>query len=149
MMFGSGYQAYQKSNILTGDPKRLIILCYEEAIQGLIQAKTKYLTREYEAKGKAVQRALDLLNHLRETLDFERGGEIATQLDRLYGFMIAHIVKSDQRKDGTGFAQVAEMLEQLKSAWEEALYRQPGNKNPFLQNEGLPSPTPGEGILLR
>lgn len=148
-MFGSGYQAYQNSNILTSDPKRLIILCYEETIQSLIRAKAKYQTQEYEAKGKAVQKALDLLNHLRETLDFERGGEIAKQLDRLYGFMIAHIVKSDQRRDGTGFSQVAEMLEQLKSAWEEAIYRQPGNKNPFLQNEGVSLSTQERGIPLR
>lgn len=149
MMFGSGYQAYQKSNILTGDPKRLVILCYEEAIQGLIQAKTKYSTQEYEAKGKAVQRVLDLLNHLRDTLDFERGGEVAKQLDRVYGFMIGHILKSDQRRDGTGFSQVAEMLEQLKSAWEEAFYRHPGNKNSFLHAENLSPSTPERGILLR
>jgi len=148
-MFGSGYQAYHKSSILTADPKRLIILCYEEAIQGLVQAKTKYLSRDYEAKGRAVQKTLDLLNHLRETLDFERGGEIAKQLDRLYGFMIGHILKSDHRRDVNGFSEVAGMLEQLKSAWEEALYRQPGGKNIFPQKEDLSFSTPEEGILLR
>lgn len=124
-MVGSGYQAYQKSHILTADPKRLIIVCYEEAIQGLRQANLKYLSQEYEAKGTAVQKTLDLLNHLRESLDFEKGGEVARQLDRLYGFMISHIVKSDQKRDGNGFLRVAEMLEQLKSAWEKALYGLP------------------------
>lgn len=148
-MFASGYQAYQKSHVLTADPKRLILLCYEEAIQGLVQAKAKHLSQDYEAKGRAVQKALDLLNHLRETLDFEKGGEIAKQLDRLYGFMISHILKSDQKKDGNGFTQVAEMLEQLKSAWEEALYRQPGSKNIFPQKEDLSFSSPEERTLLR
>ncbi len=136
-MFGSGYQAYQRSHVLTADPKRLVVICYEEAIQGLVQARTHYLSKDYEAKGRAVQKALDLLNHLRETLDFERGGEIAKQLDRLYGFMISHIVKSDQKKDGNGFTQVAEMLEQLKSAWEEAFYRQAGDPSTSLRKEFL------------
>ncbi len=148
-MFGSGYQAYQKSHILTADPKRLIILCYEEAIQSLVQAKAKYLSLDYEAKGRAVQKALDLLNHLRETLDFERGGEIAGHLDRLYGFMIGHTLKSDHRRDVNGFSEVVGMLEQLKSAWEEALYRQQGGDSLFPQKECLSFPTLKEGIPLR
>jgi flagellar protein FliS len=136
-MFGSGYQAYQKSHVLTADPKRLVILCYEEAIKGLVQAKERYLSMDYEAKGRAVQKTIDLLNHLREVLDFEKGGEIAKQLDRLYGFMISHIMKSDLRKDVTGFAQVAEMLEQLKSAWEEAMYRQPDDPSTASKRASL------------
>ncbi len=124
-MIGSGYQAYQKSQILTADPKRLVLLCYEEAIQSLEFAKTKYLSKEYETKGKAVQKVLDLLNHLRDALDFERGGEIAKQLDRLYGFMIVHLLKSDRERDLKGFSEIAEMLMQLKSAWEEAMHRLP------------------------
>ncbi len=120
-MTGSGYQAYQTSRILTSDPKRLVLLCYEEAIRSLEEARSHYLSKDYGAKGGAVQRTLDLLNHLREALDFERGGEIARQLDRVYGFMIAHLIKSDQRRDLRGFDQVSTMLRELKSAWEEAL----------------------------
>ncbi len=136
-MFESGYQVYQRSDVLTADSKRLVILCYEEAIRGLEQAKAHYLSRDYVAKGKAVQKTLDLLNHLRETLDFEKGGEIATQLDRLYGFMISHILKSDRKKDVNGFSQVGEMLGQLKSAWEEALYRQAGGPSTSMRKETL------------
>lgn len=141
-MIGSGYQAYQKSKILTTDSKRLILLCYEEAIQSLEQAKTKYLSREYETKGKAVQKVLELLNHLREALDFEKGGEIAKHLDRLYGFMIAYVLKSDRERDLKGFSEVAEMLGQLKSAWEEAIHRLPNGPFPLETKEDLFFSTP-------
>lgn len=121
MTMGIGYQAYQKSKLLTSDPRRLVLLCYEEAIRSLEEARVRYLSEDYEGKAKAVQKALDLLNHLREGLDFEKGGEIASNLDHLYGFMIGHLIKSDQRRDLKGMDQVSRMLRELKSAWEEAV----------------------------
>lgn len=147
-MIGSGYQAYKRSQILTSDPKRLVLLCYEEAIRSLEKAETEYLSENYEAKGKAVQKALDLLNHLREALDFERGGEIARQLDRLYGFMIGHILKSDSRKDLRGFNQIIEMLQELKSAWEEVIQRHSSGQSILSQLEDqFLSTTPKEALF--
>ncbi len=148
-MIGSGYQAYQKSQILTSDPKRLVLLCYEEAIRSLERAKTEYRSEKYEAKGKAVQKALDLINHLREALDFERGGEIARQLDRLYGFMTGHILKSDSLRDLRGFDQVIEMLQELKSAWEEAIQQHSSGQAVLPQLEDRFFSTPPKEALWR
>ncbi len=148
-MTGSGYQAYQKSQILTSDPKRLVLLCYEEAIRSLERAKVEYRSENYKAKGKAVQKALDLINHLREALNFERGGEIARQLDRLYGFMIGHILKSDSLRDLRGFDQVVEMLQELKLAWEEVIQRHSSGQTVLSQLEGQFFSTASKEALLR
>jgi flagellar secretion chaperone FliS len=119
---GSRYGAYRQSDVLTADPKRLLILCYEETIRMLNMAKTSYASLDYEAKGRAVQKALDLISELREALDFEKGGSIAIHLDGLYAFMSRHIIDSDRKKNLDGFSHVAQMLEELKAAWEQALY---------------------------
>ncbi|MCX8117538.1 MAG: flagellar export chaperone FliS [Desulfobacterota bacterium] len=140
---GIGYQAYERSKLLTSDPKRLVLLCYEEAVRSLEEARARYLCEDYEAKARAVQKALDLLNHLREALDFEKGGEIARNLDRLYGFMIAHLLKSDQRKDVKGIDQVSKMLQELKWAWEEAFRQVPALSE---EERVLSSPLPGVSI---
>ncbi len=121
-MNGSRYGAYRQSDVLTADPKRLLILCYEETIRMLNLAKMSYASKHYEAKGRAVQKALDLISELREALDFEKGESIAVHLDGLYAFMARHILDSDRAKNPDGFNQVVRMLEELKAAWEEALY---------------------------
>jgi len=121
-MTTNGYSNYRQTNVMTADPKRLVIMCYEEAIRSLRLAAAKYASKDYMAKGQAVQKALDIINELREALDFERGGTIATSLETIYVFMTAHIIKSDQARDGKGFQQVASMLEQLKSAWEKVFF---------------------------
>ena len=134
-MYGTGYQTYQQTNIITADPKRLVLICYEGAIHFLKTAKEEYLNREYEAKGKAIQNALAVLSELREALDFEKGGEIARNLDHLYSFMIRYILKADRERDLKVFDQVVAMLKELKSAWEEVFRSQPLAKNTLISPE--------------
>lgn len=129
-MNNAGYQVYQQTNIMTADEKRLIIMCYEEAIYSLKKAKTHFLNQDYVAKAKAVQKALDILNELRVALNFEKGGIIAKNLDLIYGFLIRYILDADIKKDMKVFEQAASILSELKSAWEHIFY---GN----VQNESL------------
>jgi len=124
-----GHEAYKQTNILTADAKRLVLLCYEEAINNLRVAKENYLNKNYAAKGKAVQKALDIINELRVALDFEKGGDIAKNLDRLYIFLTRHILNADLKKDFRGFEQAASILSDLKSAWEQVFYGNAGSKD--------------------
>jgi flagellar protein FliS len=120
-----GYQAYQQTDVITADPKRLVIMCYEEAIRNLNLAALMYPAGNFETKAKCIQKALDIISELRETLDFERGGIIATSLETLYTFMVSYLIKSDQTRNVKGFQQVASMLDQLKSAWEKVFFGRP------------------------
>lgn len=123
-MPGIGFTTYQKTDILTADPKKLVIMCYEGAIYNLKIAKAKYYAQEFEGKGKAIQNALDILNELRAALDFEKGGEIAKNLESLYAFWTQYVIKADLNRDPRALDRVAAMLEEIKSALEEAYYGQ-------------------------
>jgi len=102
-MVGAGFQTYRKTDVITADPKKLVIMCYEGAIHSLKTARAKYAAEEYEAKAKAIQNALDILNELRAALDFEKGGEIARNLESLYSFWIQHIIQG--AGSGSGHAR--------------------------------------------
>lgn len=121
-MNNGGYQAYQQTNIMTADEKRLIIMCYEEAIYSLKSAQSHFLNGDFEAKGKAIQKALDIINELRAALNFEKGGIIAKNLDLIYTFLIRHILDGDIKKDTQAFEQAASILSELKSSWEQVFY---------------------------
>ena len=123
-MIGVGFHSYQKTDVITADPKKLVIMCYEGAIYNVKLAKARFYAEEYEGKAKAIQNALDILNELRAALDFEKGGEIAKNLDSLYSFWTQHIIKADLNRDTRALDQVAAMLEEIKSALEEAYYGQ-------------------------
>ena len=130
-MTGAGLQAYRRTDVVTADPKKLVILCYEAAIHSLDVAQAKYQSKEYEAKGQAIQNSLDIITELRAALNFEKGGTIAKSLDALYAFWTQQILLADRRADINALENVKMMLSEIKSALEEAYYgRQPSQEIP-------------------
>ncbi len=118
-MYQNGIQSYQKTNVTTADPKRLVLMCYEGAISNLKIAREKYASDEYETKAKAVQKAQEILTLLMQSLDFEKGDKIAVSLEALYNYMLRRLVDGDIKKDAKTIDEVIYLLEELESAWKE------------------------------
>lgn len=125
-MYSNGFQSYQKTNVITADPKRLVLMCYEAAIENLKIAKNRYVEKNYEKKSAVVNKAQDIINELMCSLDFEKGGSIAGNLESLYNYMTRRIIHADVNKDVGAIDEVIGMLSELKSAWEEVFFKQPG-----------------------
>lgn len=124
-MNGNGINAYKQAHVITADPKKLVILCYETVIGNLKVAQESYGSKDYETKAKCLQKAQDIIYALMNALDFETGGEVARNLYALYNYFIRHIVEADLKKDLNAFAEDIRMLEDLKSAWQEIFYGVP------------------------
>ena len=118
-MYGNGINAYKQTSVITADPKRLILMCYEGAISSLKTAREKYISKEYEAKAKDLQKAQRIIGELAMALDFEKGGEVARNLNSLYNYMLRRITEGDVKGDVKAFDEVILMLGELESAWKE------------------------------
>ena len=118
-MYGKGINAYRQTNVVTADPGRLVLMCYEGAIGSLKFAKEKYISKEYEAKAEAVQKAQAIISELMQALDFKKGGEVAGNLEALYNYMLRRITEGDIKGDVKIFDEVILMLGELESAWRE------------------------------
>lgn len=128
-MSGNSYSAqkeitdnYQRMEMMTADPKRLIVLCYDRAICSLKLAIDHYESRNYEEKAKEIQKVQDIISALRTALDFENGGEVAVNLDALYSFMTRQIMEADLKNDVSTLKSIVDMLEEIESAWKEIFY---------------------------
>jgi len=118
-MYCNGIQSYRKTNITTSDPVRLVIMCYEGVIDSLKLAKEKIKEKDYEKKAKAIIKAQDIIKELMCSLDFEKGGKIANNLDSLYNYMLRRILQGDLNKDVRPIDEVIGMFTELLSAWQE------------------------------
>ena len=58
---------------------------------------------------------------LMHTLDHEKGGEIAANLERLYRFMLDHLVEANLEKDPRRLGRVRAMLGTIAGAYQEIL----------------------------
>ena len=122
-MYSNGIQSYVKTDISTSDPLRLVIMCYEGAIDSLKLAKEKMKEENYEKKAKAFIKAQNIIDELLCSLDFEKGGDIARNLSSLYNYMLRRILHGNVNKDMNAIDEVIGMLNELLSAW-QSIYLQ-------------------------
>src|SRR5947209_8634320 len=95
----SSRRAYQQSAVLTAPPEQLVVMLYDGARRFLHQSAIAMHNKDVELTHMKLRRAEAIITHLRDTLDFERGGEIAPQLQGIYLFCIRHLNKARVERD--------------------------------------------------
>jgi len=133
-MYNNITRSYRKVNIITTDPKGLVLMCYEGGIENLKIAREKIIEKDYEGKSRAIVKAQDIINELLCSLDFKKGGAISTNLSSLYNYMLKRIIFADLNNDTDVIDEVVLMLQELLSAWREVFGRQQKEITPGLDN---------------
>ena len=112
-------QTYLVQQIMTASPAKLVAMLYERAITLLHETVDAIETGDIERRWRANGKATDVICHLWGTLDRERGGEIAENLNRLYGFMMMRLTMIDVENDAQAAREVIELLEPLRRSWQK------------------------------
>jgi flagellar protein FliS len=118
-MYENVSRSYQQANFLTATPIKLILMCYDGAISSLKLARESYVAKDYETKGRALQKALDIIHELNVSLDMKKGGEISANLRALYLYMTQALIEADVKRDLVIFDEMINKLEELESGWKE------------------------------
>ena len=134
-MYKNGIESYRKTNVITADPGKLILMCYEGALHQLKVGKEKIIENDYEGKNIALSKAHEIINELLCSLDYEKGAIIAENLDALYNYMLNRIGHADMKKDIRAIDEVIGLLSELLSAWEEVYNKQDMIKN--IETDGF------------
>ena len=104
---------------MTASPAKLVSMLYDKVTLSLKEAIAAIEAGEVEARWRANARAMEILTHMWSTLDAEKGGEIAQNLESLFSFMLARLHEVDFRNDPEPAREVIELLEPLRISWRE------------------------------
>jgi len=115
------YQKYKQTNVMTASRGQILIMLYEAVIRNIKKAMDAIDKNDLVAKGEAIVKAHEILNELANTLDFEVGGEISRNLERLYNFQIEQLVKANIENSKVPLEAAKKTLETLLSGWREAV----------------------------
>lgn len=108
---------YQTVQVTSRSPLELVVMLYDGAIRALGQARDALARRDLVAKRAAMNRALDIVQHLQSSLDMEAGGEIAARLDALYSYVIERLLEANRRADQGPVDEAVRLLSTLREAW--------------------------------
>jgi flagellar protein FliS len=116
-----GQRQYKRTQVTTVDKGRLIVLLYEGAIKFLRQAKECSETGDIPGKAGFINRALDIIAELNQSLNMNEGGEISVNLRKLYLFWSDHLIQGKIKKDSKNIDDVLKMMSSLCEAWDYAV----------------------------
>jgi flagellar secretion chaperone FliS len=112
---------YKQTAVKTANRGQIVIMLYEGAIQNVKKATVAIEKKDIKTKGVAIGKAHDIINELLNTLDFEVGGSIAKDLERLYNFMTEQLVKANLECSKEPLQTVQKLLETLLEGWRGAV----------------------------
>jgi flagellar secretion chaperone FliS len=111
--------AYQRTQIQSASPTELVVMLYRGAIRFAKAGIDGVKRNDVEAAHTGFVRAQDIVNELSGTLNFEGGGEIATQLRAIYDFVIGLLMQANISKSIEPAEQAVGLLQELLSGWEQ------------------------------
>jgi flagellar protein FliS len=116
-----GANQYKQTSVTTANRGQILIMLYEAAIRNVKKASASIEKKDLKTKGMSIGKAHDIINELINTLDFDVGGDIARNLERLYTFIIEQLVKANAENSKEPLLAIQSILETLLSGWREAV----------------------------
>lgn len=119
-MYGklNAYQEVSNQSALYADPHRLIQMLMEGFLARVAAGRHALSERDFDRKGRELGRAVSILNGLRDTLDHDKGGEIAGNLDQLYSYMQEQVLAASASGDLAKLDHVSTLMRELKTGWD-------------------------------
>ena len=114
---------YQEIAVQTSSPTKLVVMLYEGAIRFLRQSITAIQSKDLDQKRHSVDRAVAVIQHLQGTLDMDRGGAVAAELDKLYTYINSKIIEGSSKLQTAPIEEAIKLLTVLLSGWEEVSRR--------------------------
>jgi flagellar protein FliS len=112
--------------VADASPARLVQISFEGILSHLAIAqgcmrriKDNLPLADVIAKGGAIGKAVRLIGHLNDSLDMERGGQIAANLRNLYLYMLERLTVANSTNNTQVVGEVADLLRKIKSSWDK------------------------------
>jgi flagellar protein FliS len=96
-------------------PHRIISLLMDGALERIDQSLEAFHQNNQADLGVLLQKLIAIINGLRNSLDM-KAGEIASNLDALYEYMVERITHSDEL--ASSLIEVRSLIDQIKSGWD-------------------------------
>ena len=116
-----GAQAYFSTHIATTDQGQLLLMLYDGALKFLAQAREKMLARDMAGKGMLISRAIDIVNELASSLNMEKGGALAENLNNLYFLCTTRLLQANAKLNVEQLDSVVNILSGLRNAYAQII----------------------------
>ena len=137
--YGNYQNAYKKASVNTLDQTKLIIMLYDGAIKNASFAVEHMKSGQIEKVHECLIKTKNIVTELMATLNMDRGGDIANNLQSLYSYMFSQLIEANMNKKTEPVVVVIDLLKELRAAWTQI--------NSKKKNDAKRQNTPGKGMM--
>lgn len=115
------FTEYQQTNaataVMDASPHQLTQLLLKAAMDKLSVAVGAVERNDIQLRVASIARAIDIVIELKSTLDVEKGGDVAAELDRLYQFVLDQLLDANLQSDPSKLQAAREIIVTIHEAW--------------------------------
>ena len=113
--------AYRSTAVHSGvdaaDPHRLVVMLMDGALERIAAASGLMKHGGGIEKAQLLNRAVAIIDELRNSLNLKAGGAIAANLDALYEYMCQRLMQANAQNKPEWLDEVSRLLTEIRSAW--------------------------------
>ena len=113
--------SYGEVNVVSGvnsaDNIQLIQMLFDGLVESLKAAEGQIKRGQISAKAKSLARASKIVLGLQNALDFDEGGEIASNLNELYSYVVRRLFHVNAHNDIDALLEIHGLMEEIRQAW--------------------------------
>lgn len=107
-----------QSKVNSSTPHSLVSMLLDGLLEKLVRAEGALNRGDAQNKGAALSSGIRIIDGLRASLDFQKGGEIAANLGSMYDYMERRLVEANAQSDKRIIAEVASLVNEIKDGWD-------------------------------
>ena len=115
------YQKYKQTSVQSASREKILLMLYEAAIKFTKLAVKASEEKRIADRGMNIGRAYDIIMELNNTLDHKVGGEVASNLEQLYMFIMEKYTRANITGDPEHLKSCIKILENLYQGWQGAI----------------------------
>jgi len=108
-----------ETSVSGASPHELVRLLINGYFDALTEAKGALAAGNIELKGRALSRAIRIVEEgLKCSLDTTMGGEVAQNLNMLYGYISLRLTQANLKNDTAAIDESVQLMSPIRDAWQ-------------------------------
>ena len=124
MTYNAASEAYKQAESIglteVSNPHEIIQTLFKELIKSMSSFESSLNNKEMlEVKSNSFAKSLTIIYSLQTSLDFEKGGEIANNLFRIYEYSRQQLIQDLKNDSPEGVKNAITIIKEISEAWDQ------------------------------
>jgi len=106
-----------EASVQTASPHQLIAMLLRGALEAVARAEGSIERGDIGTRSTQINKAIAIVLELKGSLDSDKGGEVAANLDQLYGFVVRELTLANRENSVARLKGVNKIIVEIADGW--------------------------------